>query len=1114
MNKTYTEFTFRKTPYDVVFASMDGARRTPPLRYAVQRLRKWEPHLDDMLLVTAAHSIDVGAVLKPMEAIDPAEPLSSEYIFTNITDARKATVPRNLADDADSTLIGEAIDLSSKDKVSQPSRRLEEITESPTPLPAYYLLTHEGVLAAWWTVWDKSLEAGTAYPGLTYTQSTTTAPAASTPQAAPPASSPFGQVASNQGSLFANAKPASAFGAPSAPGGSGAFGKPAFGSPSTPGGLSGFGKPSTPGATPATGSAGGATFGAPGLGNKPSFGAPGFGSKPAFGAASNIGGQSVFGGPSQMNSKPNPFAAAAKSTAPNPFATGGSANKESSPFAAAAAGMKSGTTSPFSSFASNKTGQSAFGNLGSKPGLSSFGSTVTVDSKASGVGSTLPSLGNTPATQSGSLFGGGATSSFASFTSTQSGSTDLGDRGRDEATPTPQHPQLKQVTGVFDGKFKLGSTFQPDGSAKDDLPKPASSSGGSLFGTGFGSALGGIGGSSKTPATPDKSNGGGSSLFPSTTPATAPRPLGGLFSSNRAESTTPKPAPLKEPVIPEEAPLPPDWKPSKPSKTDDEIPPLAGSPPVNVEAPSSSADELPSSPLDDEEDGDLSNPDEQESEEGEDGEEEEGEDEEDYSEYDQSEEEGSEQSVPTESGRRSQESQSTGPRNFPTAPTPPQMAGRPQQPVRPLHPPHTTSTPMFGGTRRDPLSSSMPPAKPPTPQPIFSDLVDDEDARIREELDAEIEPSRVLAPFIARQEYSAPEAARTKTGHAAQIEIVYRDINSMIDTLGLNSRSVKGFIEWNERSERYTELDRSTLEEANESDDTWFEKWALCEIEDLIRIEEDLSSELDQGAIKGVARKLQDSIRVLSDSAKLLSRINDERRRIANAKDPERLDALRKAALPKDLADQQKALRRDYAQLLNQLCTAEEELNVLRSRLVAHNAQSGRTAGVPTVENIKKTITRLTELIIARNNDIALKDARLTKARNASSTSLVLRQSTVSTPRRGAASRSTAKFDASPANANGDDTPFATPQTSRSRMSLQDLNRVALTPEQNNTPSRGYGLFYAKRDGDDGGDLGALADRVDDGLEGLRETAGRRRDMAGRLVGVLGGRGVRRVGVR
>ncbi|KAF1977169.1 hypothetical protein BU23DRAFT_527561 [Bimuria novae-zelandiae CBS 107.79] len=1082
-NKVYSNFTFRKTPYDVIFASPDCPSRPPPPRFSIQRLRRWDQTLDDFLIVTAAHSADVGILLKSTEPLDSAVPKANEYQMAALLDNRKASVPRNPTGDADTALIGEAMDLSSKEKVPQPSCRLEEIAESPEPLPAYYLLTHEGTLAAWWVVWDKSLESGTAYPGLTSISSD-----------AP--SVPAGNLGFG--------KPA--FGSPSAPAGS-AFGKPAFGTSSAPGSLS-FGKPSTPSAIPASGATGGAAFGT-----------PAFGAKPAFGAASQVGGKpSLFGAPAQMSPKPSPFGSGGSTTQPNPFAAGGSAFQKPNPFAAAAANSKSGGGSsggsPFSSFASTNDNKSGFGALGGKP-LSSFGSTVTVDSKASGIGSTLPSLSNTPGQQSSSLFGGGEKSSFQSFTSTQSGSTDVGDRGRDEATPTPQNPlnKLKEVTGVFDGKFKLGSTFKGDGSAKDDLPKPDMSSADSLFSTGFSSALGGIGGASKPPETPVNENKG--PFFSSTTPATAPRGLNGLFSGAGTESTTPKPPPQNkiEPV-PEEAPLPPDWRPTKPSKTDDEIPPLAGSPPIKIEAPSSSADELPLSPSEDDEEGDLSNPEEQEEEEGEDEGDElsEGEDQ-------TGDEDASEQSSPAaESGRRSQQS-NMGPRNYPAAPTPPHVT---QLNARPPHNRSSVSNPLFGGTRRDPPSSSLPPAKPPAPQPVFSDLIDDEDERIRQELESEVEPSRTLAPFIAKQEYAAPVA--NKTGHAAQIEIVYRDINSMVDTLSLNSRSLKAFVEWHERSERYTELGRDALEEVldEDIDGAWFDKWSLCEINDLMKLEDELDRELDEGAVKSVVKKLLECVRIIEADAKLHTRLNVERRTMVEAKDPEKMDALRKAALPKELADQQKALRREYAQLLTQLAKAEEELILLRSRLVSLHAQNGRMGDMPSVERIKKTIQTLVDLTKERNNEIAVKESRLQKAlaaaaaaaatRPASEVGLSLRQSTATTtPRRGAKSRLALSRN------GGGETPFATPPTSRSKMSLSELNSVALTPEQHETPSRGYGLFYTPRGSTEeaaGSNMASLADVVDDDLERLRESAGKRRGMVRKLAGALAERGVKRTVVK
>jgi nucleoporin NUP159 len=69
-----------------------------------------------------------------------------------------------------------------------------------------------------------------------------------------------------------------------------------------------------------------------------------------------------------------------------------------------------------------------------------------------------------------------------------------------------------------------------------------------------------------------------------------------------------------------------------------------------------------------------------------------------------------------------------------------------------------------------------------------------------------------------------------------------------------------------------------------------------------------------------------------------------------------------------------------------------------------------------------------------------------------------------------------------------------------------------MTPEQSETPSKGYGLFYTPQGSLSGGrNLSSLADMVDDDLERLRETARRRKNIADRLKSVLADRGVKRM---
>lgn len=397
------------------------------------------------------------------------------------------------------------------------------------------------------------------------------------------------------------------------------------------------------------------------------------------------------------------------------------------------------------------------------------------------------------------------------------------------------------------------------------------------------------------------------------------------------------------------------------------------------------------------------------------------------------------------------------------------------------------------------LSSSIQQAKPPTPQPQVSDLEDEEDERMREQLSRPIEPSRTLDEFVAYQNYTGNKSP-TKTGHAAQIEMIYKDINGMVDALGWNARSMRSFIYYHSQPQRAHKVSRQLLEDvADEGQDgSWFEKFTLCEIVALKALEDELERELDAGRVQDVLDKLAQLARLLREKAKLMTRLNDIRRQIINRKDPDKTEALRKAPLPKELADGQKALRNDYAQLLTSLHKAEDASSILRSRLASHNAQNGKTGAVPTMDAVKRTIAKLATLAEKRNNDITLLESQLRKtglsdsqshSRGASSPARTPRRS------RGTSLRSSIA-----------ETPFVTPPTTK--MSLSELNRRALTPEVDATPTqKGYGLFYSEEGS--GTELARLSDLVDENMDGLRETARRRRMVAAGLKKALGERGVK-----
>ncbi|KAJ5060531.1 hypothetical protein PSV09DRAFT_2380826 [Bipolaris maydis] len=1176
--KGWGSFTYHAFAWDPLPEAFEPPRRPLPARFSSTRLRNWKPDLEDMLIITSSHADSIAILASTSNKISPDQQNLKELMLVNVDDTKKASVPRTAygEDELDSVFIGEALDLSSKEKILRPIPSLEEINEAPWPLPAYMALTHEGLLTAWWVVWNRSIEAGERYPGLIFkSESTqrepTTTPRAHTPasklpvatstpfgQPSTPSHTPFGKSANTPGTPgiphFGNAghnSPSPALMRPTPPG----FGTPGFGASTSSIPTPTLSKPPQPafGAPTAVGGAGKAAFGAPSA-----IGAAG-GS--GFGAAGSMGNKSsLWGTPTQSSeAKANPF-------------SGGGGNS----FGFAKFGQNGGTSS-FSSFGSAGSAQassgfaslgqgqqkSGFANLKSEP---SFGSTVTV---SSGTGSSLPSWGNTPAQQSSSIFGQPSKSSFntASFESKASDMSDANDtqgRKRDEATPTPQAPASQGLFGLAGG-FKLGTTFKSDGTATDDPAKPAAPANGSFFGSDFANTLGKTG--LKPPATPASEP----PQYVSTTPASPPKQK--LFPSDTPakDSATPKAAPpVQEPATPfDDAPLPPDFTKSKPSKVDDaplppdfittkpsqsngdDLPPLAGSPGVEVEAPSSSVEASP-----------IGN----------------GENHSDYSEDDQDDDDDEEPDdtyPPNNASKSYQPKIGTQSSYFPPAPTPPIMKsggtsqsgrstsptqtslfGQPSKPngnqpsfggnslfgqqsvkapfgsrpnsssasAKPPYPPSATNrsqnlrspSPMRPSSssrfRREPLvapgaslSSSLQGSKSPTPQPQVSDLEDEEDERMRAQLAQPIEPSRHLEEFVAYQNYTGGKSPN-KSGHAAQIEMIYKDINGMVDALGWNMRSIKSFTLYHQQPQPNHQIDRGMLEDilSQGHDGLWFEKFTLCEIQALKSLEEDLEQELDAGRVQDVLDKLAQLARLLHEKARLMTRLNDIRRQIINRKDPERIEALRKAPLPKELADGQKSLRNDYAQLLTSLRKAEDAVAVLRSRLATHNAQAGSTKAMPSMEAVKKTILRLANLAEQKNNDILVLEAQMRKLGLAEPSHPSSSSSRTGTPRqsrRTSLRRSVA------------DTPYATPPTGHKKLTLTELNRRALTPEVDNTPTpgKGYGLFYTPEGSPAAGgkDIARLSDLVDENMDTLRETARSRKQVAKNLKGVLLERGIK-----
>ncbi|KAF4548852.1 Nucleoporin NUP159-like protein [Elsinoe fawcettii] len=1024
-----------------------------PAHHFISRLKGWKPSLEDMLVVSSSAGTDIGVITKsatPLSTDVSADLILDKYTTTNMAnDSRRAQMPMSSDGMGDTSPIGQALDLSSKELIKRPLPS-DDMEETATPLPALMILDNEGKLSSWWVMYTESIRQRTAYPELVSAAAQTLAPSQTTAfQSTPSTSAQQSQTTPAFGSSTFGQPAKPAFGSTSTPGFGGAsalggkaspwgssaqpstsqatpaFGKPSFGTTSTPGS-------STP--APAFGSTGG-------LGNKASpWGSnttaanstPAFGQTSAFGAAA--GGSSGFAKFGQTSSSPFGGSASNDAAKTSPFANFGAASKPASSPLAGAGGDKPSTfgapstatstaspfgsagrdkpaTSPFAAFGNNtQTKQSPFASFGqaNKDAQPSFGSTVTL-----------------PSTTGGSFGHGSSGFSFSKPSAPQSSALSR------EATMTDDEPSTNSSKSAdkpsgFSG-FKLGSTFQGDGSAKDDLPR-SQTSGASLFGNSFGNILGEA---AKQPTTPDKAPVKASE--PSATPASAAKPVSSLFGNKPASNpkaaepedaplppdfTKPSSQPAKEsfndiplpsdptPKIkqeePEAAPLPPDFmSASKSSVEKEDLPPIAGSPPVDLadrnssdSSPVASDEEHEDDPEDDEEEGE------------EDGDDEEIEEEEDWE--DETGEEGSGEDVETPQvtqqsignaattpfGSRLQfpatatstekprsPLSSTTPAGLPKGPifAPPQKESpRSPSPIRSISTPaarpatrQVPSQPITlqpraqANTAARPSSSvrsSKPPAQPPQ-EPETTDLIDDEDARIKAILASDIEPTKILDPFIAHQDYVS---TGEKSGLGGQIENVYRDINSMIDTLGLNARALQAFVQGHEE---FRKKGGRTLDDLDDED------WCLVEIEDLDRLEGKIDDQIGSSKVDNLDSLLDDLSTLNTETLRLRTRASEVRRQLALHADPEKRAAQRNAPLSTETEMQQSALRQTYTKAQGLLQEAEEQLSVLRAELAS--LPSNGSTSTPTVEAVTNTIMKMTAMIEQKSGDVDVLEAQI-----------------------------------------------------------------------------------------------------------------------------------------
>ncbi|KAJ5009331.1 Nucleoporin NUP159 [Colletotrichum sp. SAR 10_99] len=944
----------RKLPSDFTFQKLTdpvdpfGAENTP--HHSILRLKDFPPNLTDLLIVASTASPDIGLLSRsktPLSPDKPADSISNVFTTTELLDdSKRASLP--MTEDFQNTVpIGVALDLSSKEKVYKPLPADEELEDSPGPLPGFWVLNHEGVLSSWWIVTFGSGNKSVFGSGSTPTAAAT--PSSGGGFAGFASSGGFGSLgnknANEGGSVFGSKPSSSPFGSGQSPFSS--TKDTAFPPPSQ--------KPSS------------------GAGVNPFAGQP-FKLESSFKPdpsakdddddddekPATSGGSSFFGGG---------FSSAL-----------GDAKKQITPTKEQSMDTTEETPKPKSVFdlpsttpketpAPNKglfglgtapqNGRSLFSKP--SPKSSSSGFKLEPQSKTP-TDAPLPpdstSRVEYPLGESSSSSGG------ASKSSPKAGDAPL----PPDFLTTPKASQTKAVDDPLPPDF-----LKPKQSTKssDDAPLP-----------------------------PDFITPKPSKAVPSTTPPTAlPLPA-----EEKPKQTAPAAAPdfLK---MPKQSLTQATWSSTPVSETPAKEPEDAPLPPDFITKPKTN--DLPAIPTvpDSDHDSDL-----EDDEEGSEG-----------SGVDVAKDlspsivamtpnagltpqssfggvSSSTYSIPRTEEERPRHSLFGN--NVPTLPRPSQTSPRSPSPVRAAIPgrlrqesARSVSAPgmasqILGAQRKQPsqMGMSIVGSKTTMEDPFVAQqrlarqrrqaeetrtLEDEEDDEIQKILASKIEPSLKLDDFIAHSNV-VPSAKETIP---AQVEAVYRDINSMIDTLGLNARSLASFIVGHDVGFKQGGRRKEDLENP--------EDWVLSEIDELGEvIDRSLARDLEYGRVQDVEEKLEACNELAREMSRLRSKQDDLKKIMMVRLDPDQADISRSLPLSAEQAAQQNELRREYANFSKLLAEVEEALTLLKTKLASVSSASGKgNSNVPTVEAVMRTINKMTSMVEKRSGDIDVLENQMRKLR-------------------------------------------------------------------------------------------------------------------------------------
>ena len=269
----------------------------------------------------------------------------------------------------------------------------------------------------------------------------------------------------------------------------------------------------------------------------------------------------------------------------------------------------------------------------------------------------------------------------------------------------------------------------------------------------------------------------------------------------------------------------------------------------------------------------------------------------------------------------------------------------------------------------------------------LQELEDNEDERLRQEINADPAPDDQLDDFVTYQPRPADNSS--KSGIPAQIERLYQDLNSMVDTLGINARSLSCYMlyqQFSERNESWPGVLTSDIPA-----DALNDEWILCDIDRLREGQNVLATTLECVQISDLTHKLQSCQDMLTTSLfDLRQKLTSIRKSLNTAQNQSSINGVA-SSLSAEQVSIQHDLRKSSALVSSKISAVEAGLALLRSRLAEstpreqQHQKTGqglfRTGSQkkPTVEAVMNTVTRMTSMAEKKSFDVDVLESQMQK---------------------------------------------------------------------------------------------------------------------------------------